>query len=90
MFFIVARWRRRLLDPAFEEKLKGLSSRMEIERSVKELCAPFGGVRGLRLFPDGRGGQFCFFEPATPAHRMTLFYAFDALFYGDGMMFRIP
>ena len=48
------------------------------------------GVRDLRLLPDGTGGQYCYFMPATPAHRMTLFYALDALFYADGMMFKVP
>ena len=78
------------MESTFEEKLRGLTSPAEIEKVLHELCRPYGGVRDLRLLPDGTGGQYCYFMPATPAHRITLFYALDALFYADGMMFKVP
>ena len=72
-------------------KLIGASSAEEIERAMKALCQPFGGVNAIALFPDRHRRLYvCYVELNSRSLHPAMMEALGGTACGNSVAFEIP
>jgi hypothetical protein len=71
------------------EKLQGRDW-AQLEKALPDLCRPFGQVKRMEMYPDGKGGYICFVDLASLGGTAALCRQFGAFSSGHSAGFRIP
>jgi len=73
------------------KKLAGASNAEEVQRAMKALCEPFGGLKTIWFFPDRRRRQYvCYVGLNSPSLHQALIEMFGGVICGESVAFRIP
>jgi hypothetical protein len=72
-----------------EQQLRGLSE-AEIERTLKELCEPLGGLENVSFRTGKSGEQLCFIRLAVAENQTRLYSLLNGMSFADSYVVRIP
>jgi len=78
-----------VLDPEVLRRLQGLD-RIHLREAIAEVCRPFGELKRIEIYPDGKGGFMCFVDLVSLGGTAALCRGLGAFTFGHSAGFRIP